>query len=176
MAIQLSEAAAKEIKTIIQQQELPSEKTRLRVGVKGGGCSGFSYLLDLTEEDPADTDEQMESHGVPILVDNKSLLYPRRRRDRLPRRGHGPRVRLQEPQCDQLVRLRQQLQRLIVARRIFLALARGLLAFERRMPVRYRHPASAFPGAAHPDRALGVSPSSVKQKSLKRAKGLLLAV
>ena len=75
MAIQLSEAAAKEIRTIIQQQELPSEKTRLRVGVKGGGCSGFSYLLDLTEEDPAETDEQMESHGVPILVDNKSLLY-----------------------------------------------------------------------------------------------------
>jgi iron-sulfur cluster assembly protein len=75
MAVQLSEAAAKEIKTIIQQQELPSEKTRLRVGVKGGGCSGFSYLLDLTEEDPAETDEQMESHGVPILVDNKSLLY-----------------------------------------------------------------------------------------------------
>jgi iron-sulfur cluster assembly protein len=75
MAIQLSEAAAKEIKTIIQQQELPSEKTRLRVGVKGGGCSGFSYLLDLTEEDPADTDEQMESNGVPILIDNKSLLY-----------------------------------------------------------------------------------------------------
>jgi len=75
MAIQLSEAAAKEIKTIIQQQELPSEKTRLRVGVKGGGCSGFSYLLDLTEEDPADTDEQMESQGVPILIDNKSLLY-----------------------------------------------------------------------------------------------------
>ena len=75
MAIQLSEAAAKEIKTIIQQQELPSEKTRLRVGVKGGGCSGFSYLLDLTEEDPAETDEQMESQGVPILIDNKSLLY-----------------------------------------------------------------------------------------------------
>ena len=75
MAIQLSEAAAKEIKTIIQQQELPTEKTRLRVGVKGGGCSGFSYLLDLTEEDPTDADEQMESHGVPILVDNKSLLY-----------------------------------------------------------------------------------------------------
>jgi iron-sulfur cluster assembly protein len=75
MAIQLSEAAAKEIRTIIQQQELPSEKTRLRVGVKGGGCSGFSYLLDLTEEDPTDADEQMESHGVPILVDNKSLLY-----------------------------------------------------------------------------------------------------
>ena len=75
MAIQLTEAAAKEIRDIIQQQDLPKEKTRLRVGVKGGGCSGFSYLLDLTEEEPADADEQMESHGVPIVVDNKSLLY-----------------------------------------------------------------------------------------------------
>jgi iron-sulfur cluster assembly protein len=75
MAITLSETAAKEIKGIISQQNLPTEKTFLRVGVKGGGCSGFSYLLDLTEEDPAETDEKLESNGVPILVDAKSLLY-----------------------------------------------------------------------------------------------------
>ncbi len=75
MPIQLTEAAAKEIKTIIKDQDLPAEKTRLRVGVKGGGCSGFSYLLDLTEEEPSETDEQMESNGVAILCDMKSLLY-----------------------------------------------------------------------------------------------------
>ena len=75
MAILLSETAAKEIKGIIKQQDLPEGSTRLRVGVKGGGCSGFSYLLDLTEEAPAESDEQMESHGVQILVDAKSLLY-----------------------------------------------------------------------------------------------------
>jgi len=75
MAILLSEAAAKEIRNIIKEQDLPAEKTRLRVGVKGGGCSGFSYLLDLTEEEPADTDEELESNGVKILIDNKSLLY-----------------------------------------------------------------------------------------------------
>ena len=45
----LTEAAAREIRTIIEQQELDADKVRLRVGVKGGGCSGFSYLLDLTE-------------------------------------------------------------------------------------------------------------------------------
>ncbi len=50
MAITLTELAAKQIKDIIQQQSLPAEQTRLRVGVKGGGCSGFSYMLDLTEE------------------------------------------------------------------------------------------------------------------------------
>ncbi|MCC6683018.1 MAG: iron-sulfur cluster insertion protein ErpA [Phycisphaeraceae bacterium] len=74
MPIQLSETAAREIKTIIQQQELDAEKIRLRVGVKGGGCSGFSYLLDLTEQS-RDTDEQFEQHGVKIVCDPKSYLY-----------------------------------------------------------------------------------------------------
>lgn len=74
MGIQLSEAAAREIKTIIQQQELDAEKIRLRVGVKGGGCSGFSYVLDLTENE-RDTDEITEQHGVRIVCDPKSLIY-----------------------------------------------------------------------------------------------------
>ncbi|MGF1633364.1 MAG: HesB/IscA family protein [Phycisphaerae bacterium] len=73
--ITLSETAAKEIKSIIEQQELPEANTRLRVGVKGGGCSGFTYMLDLTEEERGETDEELESHGVKILIDNKSLLY-----------------------------------------------------------------------------------------------------
>jgi iron-sulfur cluster assembly protein len=75
MAIQLSESAAKEIKTIIQQQGLDEAQTRLRVGVKGGGCSGFSYMLDLTEEPKGETDEELESNGVKILCDMKSYLY-----------------------------------------------------------------------------------------------------
>lgn len=75
MAILLSELAAKEIKSIIADQNLPADKTFLRVGVKGGGCSGFSYLLDLTEDAPADTDEEVECNGVKILIDQKSMLY-----------------------------------------------------------------------------------------------------
>ncbi len=75
MPITLSETAAKEIKDIIQQQELSGEGTRLRVGVKGGGCSGFSYMLDLTEEAKGESDEEMESNGVKILCDMKSYLY-----------------------------------------------------------------------------------------------------
>ena len=72
--IVLSEIAAREIKNIIQQQELDAEKVRLRVGVKGGGCSGFSYLLDLTETQK-DTDEVFEQHGIKIICDPKSMLY-----------------------------------------------------------------------------------------------------
>ncbi len=75
MPVMLSETAAREIKKIIDEQKLPAEQTRLRVGVKGGGCSGFSYMLDLTEEPKTDSDEEMEAHGVKILVDNKSYLY-----------------------------------------------------------------------------------------------------
>jgi iron-sulfur cluster assembly protein len=75
MAIMLSEKAAGEIKTIIKQQGLPEPDTRLRVGVKGGGCSGFSYMLDLVEEPKGEMDEEMESHGVKILCDMKSYLY-----------------------------------------------------------------------------------------------------
>jgi iron-sulfur cluster assembly protein len=75
MAIMLSETAAKEIKTIITDQGLPADKTFLRVGVKGGGCSGFSYMLGLTEDPKAESDEELESHGIKILIDDKSLLY-----------------------------------------------------------------------------------------------------
>jgi iron-sulfur cluster assembly protein len=75
MAIALSESAAKEIKDIIKQQNLPEATTRLRVGVKGGGCSGFSYMLDLTEEPKGEMDEELEVHGVKILCDMKSYLY-----------------------------------------------------------------------------------------------------
>lgn len=70
----LSASAAREINNIIQQQELDAAKVRLRVGVKGGGCSGFSYLLDLTETQK-DTDEVFEQHGIKVIVDPKSLLY-----------------------------------------------------------------------------------------------------
>ena len=60
MAIHLTETAAREIRNIIAQQDLDPQKIRcLRVGVKGGGCSGFSYLLDLTEQQ-RDNDEIFE--------------------------------------------------------------------------------------------------------------------
>jgi iron-sulfur cluster assembly protein len=72
--VSLTEGAAREVRNIIQQQELEADKVRLRVGVKGGGCSGFSYLLDLTESQK-ETDEVFEQHGIKIIVDPKSLLY-----------------------------------------------------------------------------------------------------
>ena len=74
MSIELTESAAGEVRTIIEQQEIDREKVRLRVGVKGGGCSGFSYVLDLTESQN-ESDEIFERHGIQIICDPKSLLY-----------------------------------------------------------------------------------------------------
>ena len=70
----LSETGANEVHKIIDEQELDQDKVRLRVGVKGGGCSGFSYVLDLTETE-RDSDEVFEQHGIKIVCDPKSLLY-----------------------------------------------------------------------------------------------------
>ena len=75
MAIILSPTAAKEIKDIITQQNLPAEKTFLRVGVKGGGCSGFSYEM-FFDGDVASDDEKA-TFGNPgatvnVVVDSAS--------------------------------------------------------------------------------------------------------
>ncbi len=59
MAVVISDKAAKEVASIIAQQELDAKTVCLRVGVKGGGCSGFSYLLDITET-KKDSDELWE--------------------------------------------------------------------------------------------------------------------
>ena len=81
MAIVLTESAAREINNIMAQQRETAEKAgdefkplSLRVGVKGGGCSGFSYTLDLTET-KTENDEQWEQHGVEVICDSKSHLY-----------------------------------------------------------------------------------------------------
>lgn len=74
MAIELTETAANEIRHICQQQQLDLNGVFLRVGVKGGGCSGFSYILDLTEQ-ASDHDEVFEKHGVNVVCDPKSYLY-----------------------------------------------------------------------------------------------------
>lgn len=74
MALILTPTAAEEIKSIIAKEELPEGDVRLRVGVKGGGCSGFSYLLDLTQQHD-EADEQFEEHGVKVVCDPRSYLY-----------------------------------------------------------------------------------------------------
>ncbi len=74
MSVVLTETAAREIRSICDQQSLDLGNVFLKVGVKGGGCSGFTYVLDLTEN-RHDNDEEFDQHGVKIICDPKSLLY-----------------------------------------------------------------------------------------------------
>jgi iron-sulfur cluster assembly protein len=88
MSVTVTETAAREVVQIVRQQDLDPAIVRLRVGVKGGGCSGFSYLLDLTEttkdsdevwtydyEVPVADGEGQESFSLSVICDPKSYLY-----------------------------------------------------------------------------------------------------
>jgi iron-sulfur cluster assembly protein len=74
MAIQLTPRAAEEVKRIMQQQSFGVE-TVLRVGVRGGGCSGFQYSLGFDNTTSAEADSKYDCHGVAVVVDKKSALY-----------------------------------------------------------------------------------------------------
>jgi len=73
-AIDLTEKAASEVKRIMEDPRF-EEGTVLRVGVSGGGCSGFSYKLAFDNAVNEDQDSRFECHGVPVVVDKKSALY-----------------------------------------------------------------------------------------------------
>jgi len=74
MSIVLTEKAAVEVKRIIEDQKL-EDGVVLRVGVTGGGCSGFSYALGFDKTFDEKVDSRLEFHGVPVIVDKKSALY-----------------------------------------------------------------------------------------------------
>jgi iron-sulfur cluster insertion protein len=78
MSITVTEKAAGEVKRIIsEQQQTPNapEKIYLRMRVVGGGCSGFQHKLDLDPVVNEKLDEVMEFHGIPLVVDKRSLMY-----------------------------------------------------------------------------------------------------
>jgi len=70
--IELSEKAVKEIKHLLELKNL-SEEYGVRVGVRGGGCSGYSYTLEFGRS--AKDDVILEQDGVSIFTDPKSVLY-----------------------------------------------------------------------------------------------------
>jgi len=73
MGVTLSEKAADEVKKIISEQNLP-EGTVLRVGVQGGGCSGFSYSLNF-DNTTTEKDRVVDVHGVKLAVEKKFDPY-----------------------------------------------------------------------------------------------------
>jgi len=71
--INISERAAKEIKKVMSENNIPAT-AGLRMGVKGGGCSGFNYVLGF-DESSHENDKVLESNGVKVFVDEKSFPY-----------------------------------------------------------------------------------------------------
>jgi len=71
--ISLTETARQEIKKIMSENSVP-ETYGLRVGVKGGGCSGLTYTLGFDAESK-DGDTILELNDVKLFVDGKSLFY-----------------------------------------------------------------------------------------------------
>ena len=68
--ISISDQAARQI----QQLQEKEKSSFLRIAIKEGGCSGFSYKLDF-DMNKGEKDRLLESKGIKILVDSKSLLY-----------------------------------------------------------------------------------------------------
>jgi len=70
--LDFTEAAARKLQSLIDEENNPSLK--LRVSVYGGGCSGFQYTFSLDEE-IKDGDRTVETNGVMLLIDNMSYQY-----------------------------------------------------------------------------------------------------
>jgi iron-sulfur cluster assembly protein len=74
MSVTITEKAAKEIQRVLSEQKMP-ETTVLRIGVAGGGCSGFQYSLGFDEQSDKAKDHLSSQHGISVAVDKKSALF-----------------------------------------------------------------------------------------------------
>jgi iron-sulfur cluster assembly protein len=72
MAVSVSPVALERVKKLQKEQNV--EHAFLRMGVKGGGCSGLSYNLEFDTE-LGKFDKQFDIDGVKVVVDTKSYLY-----------------------------------------------------------------------------------------------------
>lgn len=70
--ISLTEGAVNQLKKIMMEQKIPQDYG-LRVGVKGGGCAGFSYVLGFDE--PKEKDDIYEVSGIKVLMEKAHSLY-----------------------------------------------------------------------------------------------------
>ena len=75
MAIAVTDRAVAEIKKAATQRNTPPKG--LRVGIRGGGCTGFSYLFEWSDSEPRPEDKVLsfEDGLVRVFIDPKSLIY-----------------------------------------------------------------------------------------------------
>lgn len=71
-SIEITEAAAQEIAK--QRDKRGTADAAIRVGIRGGGCTGFSYVFEWADQ-LRPSDRVFEAFGVKVVVDPKSLVY-----------------------------------------------------------------------------------------------------
>lgn len=72
LPVRLTDSAIKEVKRLMSEEGFDKEQ-RLRIGVKGGGCSGLSYLLGFDKMEEGD--EQYEIEGIQVLMKKEHGIY-----------------------------------------------------------------------------------------------------
>ncbi len=70
--VTLTDGAVKELKKLMAQEDFDTTQV-LRVGVKGGGCSGMTYILGFDKKQ--DTDQEFELNGIPCVMNKSHEIY-----------------------------------------------------------------------------------------------------
>ena len=73
LTVEISAKAAEKIRYFADKEGL-TDNIGLRVAVKGGGCSGLTYDLTITDQE-RESDKIVEQFGVKVMVDKKSYIY-----------------------------------------------------------------------------------------------------
>ena len=72
--VTVSNKALEHVIELMMQQGITPDTHFLRVGVKGGGCSGLSYAMDF-DDTVTDMDEMVDLNSLKVIIDKKSVLY-----------------------------------------------------------------------------------------------------
>ncbi len=99
-AFSLTPKAAEKILEALRGRPETNTRTGLRVGVRGGGCSGLSYVFELCDE-PRPTDTLFELSGARVYIDPKSLLFLRGSRLDFVQTLMGRGFKLENPKAQQ---------------------------------------------------------------------------
>jgi len=74
LAVNVTPRAAQQIKAQLARRAQTRPESGVRLGVKGGGCSGMSYVIEYCDQ-PRPRDKVFEVEGAKVYVDPKSLVY-----------------------------------------------------------------------------------------------------
>ncbi len=73
LSLEITDKAAAMAKKQLEKRAKPG--TMIRLGIRGAGCSGYTYVIEFEDGAPRDRDRVFEKDGVKFVVDKKSLLY-----------------------------------------------------------------------------------------------------